>query len=119
MIKATQRPKYHKIVRERVLPDGSTEYILKFNPDLFEGAKCANIDTEIFYPPQEKFDLEGERYIRERLCGNCPVKEACLEWALVHERFGIFGGTSPHRRRFIRKARGWAFNEIALPNWQR
>lgn len=112
-------PKFHKIVSEKVMPDGSTQYTLRFNQKVFEGAQCSGIDTDIFYPPQEKFDLVEERYITEKLCGNCPVKEACLEWGLIHERYGIWGGTTPHRRRFIRKARRWMFNEIALPNWQR
>lgn len=113
------RPKFHKIVSEKVKPDGTIEYTFKFNPNLFKLGKCRGLDTEIFYPVQEKFDQEGERYIRNRLCGGCPVKEACLEWALVHERYGIWGGVSSFRRRAMRKARGWAFNEIALPNWQR
>lgn len=112
-------PKFHKVMSKKVMADGSVQYTFKFNPNLFKLGKCAGLDTEVFYPVQEKFDQEGERYIRERLCGGCPVKEACLEWALVHERYGIWGGTSPHRRGSIRKARRWSFNEIALPNWQR
>lgn len=120
MQKATPtRPKFHKVMSEKVMADGSVQYTFKFNPNLFKLGKCRGLDTEVFYPVQEKFDQEGERYIRERLCGGCPVKEACLEWALVHERYGIWGGTSPYHRASIRKARRWAFNEIALPNWQR
>lgn len=113
------RPKFHRVLKEKMLPDGTIQYTFRYNPALFKLAKCAGLDTEVFYPPQEKFDLSEEKYITQRLCGNCPVKEACLEWGLVHERYGIWGGTTPYRRRFIRKARGWGFNEIALPNWQR
>lgn len=113
------RPRFHRVIKQKELPDGSVQYTFKHNPALFDGAKCKGIDTEVFYPPQEKFDLSEERYITQRLCGGCPVKEACLEWGLVHERYGIWGGTTPYRRRFIRKARRWVLNEIALPNWQR
>lgn len=113
------QPRFHKVVKEKVFADGTVQYTFRHNPTLFDGAKCTGIDTEIFYPPQEKFDLAEEKYITERLCGDCPVKQACLEWGLAHERYGIWGGTTPYRRRFMRKARRWVLNEIALPNWQR
>jgi hypothetical protein len=113
------RPKFHKIVSEQVDRFGSTVYTLQYNPALFENAKCKDLDTELFYPLQEKFDLTEERYIRDRLCGGCPVQEACLEWGLVHERFGIWGGTTAYRRTFMRKVLRWAFNDIALRSTQR
>jgi WhiB family redox-sensing transcriptional regulator len=109
------QPQYHRVVSKKIMADGFVQYILKFNPRLFERAQCRGIDTELFYPVQEKFDLAEERYITTKLCGNCPVKEACLEWGLAHERFGIWGGTTPFRRRSMRKARRWLLNEIALP----
>jgi WhiB family redox-sensing transcriptional regulator len=113
------QPEYHRVVSRKVLADGFVQFILKFNPRLFERAKCRGIDTEIFYPTQDKFDLIEERYITEKLCAGCPVKEACLEWGLAHERYGIWGGTTPFRRRSMRKARRWQLNEIALPFTQR
>lgn len=120
MLQATPTPpKFHKVLNSKVMADGSVMYAFKFNPKLFEYAQCRGIDTEIFYPVQEKFEPMEERYITERLCGNCPVKEACLEWALVHERYGIWGGTTPHRRKFIRRQRRWAFNDPRLPHTQR
>lgn len=113
------QPKFHKIVKQKELPTGAMQYTLKYDPELFRQGACSGIDTEVFYPPQELFDLEEEKYIREKLCGNCPILEACLEWGAIHERYGIWGGTTPYRRTTIRKANGWAFNEIALPNWER
>jgi WhiB family transcriptional regulator, redox-sensing transcriptional regulator len=113
------RPKFHRVIKEKVMADGSIQYSLQYNPNLFKLAQCRGVDTEVFYPVQEKFNLDEERYITQRLCGNCPVKEACLEWALVHERYGIWGGTTPWRRGHIRKARRWTFNEISLPSTQR
>jgi WhiB family transcriptional regulator, redox-sensing transcriptional regulator len=120
MLQATPtQPKFHKVLNSKVMANGSIMYAFKFNPRLFEHAQCRGIDTEVFYPAQEKFELSEERYITERLCGNCPVKEACLEWALVHERHGIWGGTTPHRRKFIRKAYRWMLNDPRLPHAQR
>lgn len=39
-------------------------------------------------------------------CAGCPVKEECLEYALVNnERWGVWGGTTPPERAAMRKAR--------------
>ena len=113
------RPKFHKIISERVMHHGYTEYVLQYNPALFADAKCKNLSTELFYPPKDRFTLDEEKYISERLCGGCPAREACLEWGLAHERFGIWGGLTAWRRNIVRRARGWAFKDIALPNNKR
>ncbi len=112
------KPKYHKLVKSKVYGD-YTEYTLKHDPTVFIGAKCDGLDTDIFYPVQEKFDLASEQYITKRLCGGCPVKDACLEWGLAHERFGIWGGTTAYRRKLMRKRHKMLMNDIALPSNKR
>jgi WhiB family redox-sensing transcriptional regulator len=37
-------------------------------------------------------------------CGNCPVREQCLDYGLM-ENYGIWGGTSERERRRIRRER--------------
>jgi len=45
----------------------------------------------------------------KEICNKCPVKEPCLEQALIRgERFGIWGGKSERERRAIRKERRMA-----------
>jgi WhiB family redox-sensing transcriptional regulator len=63
---------------------------------------CRGLDPEIFYPPVEE-EAEDARAI----CGECPVQDECLEFALVNrEAEGIWGGaTSRERRRLIRQRR--------------
>lgn len=41
------------------------------------------------------------------VCGGCPVRQPCLEWALhSRERDGVWGGaTERERRRIIRQRR--------------
>jgi Transcription factor WhiB len=40
--------------------------------------------------------------------GVCPIREACLHFALVNnERFGVWGGTSEQDRKAIRKKWRW------------
>jgi WhiB family redox-sensing transcriptional regulator len=39
------------------------------------------------------------------VCAGCPVREACLEFALANaERWGVWGGTSERQRRAMRAA---------------
>jgi len=109
-----KRPKYHKVISEKVNNLGLTVYTLRYNPELFANAKCRGIDTELFYPPRDKFSREEEQYFSERLCGGCPAREACLEWGMVHERHGIWGGLTAFRRDLKRRAFKWAFNDISL-----
>ena len=43
--------------------------------------------------------------IARRICADCPVKEPCLEYALVtNQDTGVWGGTSEEERRKLRKA---------------
>ena len=40
------------------------------------------------------------------VCAGCPVREACLEFALANdERWGVWGGTSERQRRAMRAVR--------------
>lgn len=44
--------------------------------------------------------------VAKQVCGDCPVRAACLEYALEHnEEFGVWGGTSENERRRIRTRR--------------
>ena len=44
--------------------------------------------------------------VARRICGTCPVQEACLEYALYHRiDHGVWGGASERERRRILKRR--------------
>ncbi|MEX1218234.1 MAG: WhiB family transcriptional regulator [Acidimicrobiales bacterium] len=67
-------------------------------------AACMGIDPEIFFPdPEDDADAEAAKTV----CGECDVREACLEHALVvREKDGVWGGaTERERRRMIRQRR--------------
>lgn len=65
-------------------------------------AACRGVDPDVFYPST---DEEAEE--AKSICRICPVRESCLEYALVNrERDGVWGGaTERERRRIIRQRR--------------
>lgn len=67
-------------------------------------AACRGLDPLIFYPVSD--DAE-EAELAKGVCGQCMVREACLEHALaVREKEGVWGGcTAKERRRIIRQRR--------------
>jgi WhiB family redox-sensing transcriptional regulator len=66
-------------------------------PDL-EGAICAQVDVgDVFFP-----ENGGSTADAKRICRRCPVRTACLDYALSNdERFGVWGGLSEQERRKI------------------
>lgn len=75
-------------------------------PDTSQAA-CAEVGVQFFYPiDEEDTDKNTRKYIDEgaakRICAGCPIREECLNWAIHHERQGIWGGTNPRERELIR-----------------
>lgn len=66
-----------------------------------EHAACRGMDPEEFY-------AEGQAAIVrvKGVCMRCPVREACLEWAITREEFGVWGGTTARERAAMRRERG-------------
>jgi WhiB family transcriptional regulator, redox-sensing transcriptional regulator len=67
-------------------------------------ARCRGIDPEVFYPVSDDEDAAEEA---KEICALCPVREACLEYALAaREKHGVWGGlTERERRRVLRRRR--------------
>ncbi len=67
-------------------------------------AACQGLDAQIFYPAT---DDDADAREAKAICGQCTVREACLESALDRrEKDGIWGGaTERERRRMIRQRR--------------
>ena len=74
-------------------------------------AACRGVDAELFYPDRGVSTAEAKD-----VCKRCPVRAACLEFALVNvEKFGIWGGTSERERRRLRRERGIAETRLRPP----
>jgi WhiB family redox-sensing transcriptional regulator len=65
-------------------------------------ARCRGVDPEVFHPGEDEDASEAKA-----ICASCPVREACLEYAIsTREKFGVWGGLDAReRRRLIRQRR--------------
>ena len=66
-------------------------------------AACRGPHAAVFFPPSQ-FERKDERVDREQraklICGQCPVRQPCLEYALrIREPHGIWGGLNEVERR--------------------
>lgn len=64
-------------------------------------AACLGVDPDLFYPARGESTAEARA-----VCGECPVRDECLEYALANcETFGVWGGLGERDRRSLRRAR--------------
>ena len=87
---------------------------MKF-PDLTRGL-CREIGVEFFFPEEEGSGTDIYKFSR-MICGNCVVKNECLEWAVRHEAHGMWGGTTPMERRKIRRQRNIIIQEVYVKDY--
>jgi len=61
---------------------------------------CRGEPIEFFFPPSGRRPTQALE-----ICARCPVREDCLEYALVnHQHWGVWGGMT-ERQRFDEKRR--------------
>lgn len=69
-------------------------------------ALCPQVSLDEFHAEQGIGGTEQINFAKQ-CCELCPVKAACLDYALAaNEQFGIWGGTTPRVRRRLRAERG-------------
>jgi WhiB family redox-sensing transcriptional regulator len=70
-------------------------------PEWMNHAECAGLDVDLFFPPRG-----GNVGAAKKVCFQCPVREECLEHAMVNgEKWGVRGGMSEQERRRLRHSR--------------
>jgi hypothetical protein len=67
-------------------------------------AACrAGVDPELFFPPVEVGPLFADQVAEAKaVCGRCPVRPACLLWAVDGLAHGIAGGLTEQERSQLR-----------------
>lgn len=63
---------------------------------LTQEAVCTQVDTELFFPEHGQQDWARAA---KKICRDCPLQQPCLEYAMQHRMFGVWGGTSDIDRR--------------------
>jgi WhiB family transcriptional regulator, redox-sensing transcriptional regulator len=70
-------------------------------------AACRGPQAEVFFPPShfERKDEKSEREsMAKAICGTCPVRQVCLDYALaIREPHGIWGGLNELERKTLEK----------------
>jgi WhiB family redox-sensing transcriptional regulator len=69
-------------------------------------------EAALFFPDNAD-ESRTDRRIRERqakaICGRCPVRDECLEYALrTREQHGVWGGLNEYERRALLRERSAA-----------
>ncbi|MFZ3566989.1 WhiB family transcriptional regulator [Streptomyces sp. BH097] len=68
-------------------------------PTWQDQALCAQTGAEFFFPEPGSSVREAKT-----ICGLCPIRQSCLEYALTHdERFGVWGGLSEKERHRLKR----------------
>lgn len=66
-------------------------------------AACRGPHSSVFFPPPRPERREEKRrreLSAKAICDSCPVRDACLDYALdIREQHGIWGGLSETERR--------------------
>ncbi|MBD0746787.1 WhiB family transcriptional regulator [Streptomyces sp. CBMA152] len=72
-----------------------------------ERAACRTADPELFFPTYSRRLAEQQLADAKAVCRQCPVKRACLHWALTNgEKRGVWGGLSEYELRSLRRRMG-------------
>jgi WhiB family redox-sensing transcriptional regulator len=69
-------------------------------------AACRGADTNLFFPQGETGEAEEQIAQAKAICARCPVRLACLDYAITtRQEYGVWGGATEAERRSIRRRR--------------
>ena len=67
-------------------------------------ASCRTTDPDLFFPVGTTGTAVDQIECAKQVCTTCPVREPCLDFALVtNQDSGIWGGRSEEERRVLRR----------------
>ena len=74
-------------------------------------AECQGLPKEWFFAHERDQTVKIPAAAR-RACKECPVKQACLEYALDYEMYGFWAGTTKGQRVKLRRNAGIQIRKI-------
>ena len=77
----------------------------RLGTDWVESAACLHSDPELFFPVDAKTkEAKVQTEQAKQVCAGCPVRSACLRWAVaLGVEGGVFGGFSEGERRSVKR----------------
>ncbi|MFD3654603.1 WhiB family transcriptional regulator [Streptomyces sp. NPDC058620] len=68
-------------------------------------AACQNADPDLFFPVGTGAPALIQAEEAKEVCRGCPVREACLRWAMDDSRqlTGVWGGLNEDERRALKR----------------
>ena len=81
---------------------------MRVAPSELTGAACKGADVNVFFGPDAEFVTARKQREAEAkaICARCPVRDACLAYALdSRQEYGIWGGANEDERRALRRQR--------------
>jgi WhiB family redox-sensing transcriptional regulator len=67
---------------------------------------CLNADPDLFFPISATSAAAPQVARAKTICAGCPVRSACLGFAMAHrDLMGIWGGTTDEERRKTRRSK--------------
>ena len=68
-------------------------------------AACQGCDVELFFPVGTTGPAVDQIAAAKAVCGHCPVRSDCLDFALVtNQESGVWGGATEEERRRLRRS---------------
>jgi WhiB family redox-sensing transcriptional regulator len=61
-------------------------------------ALCVNQPSSIFFVDENKDNRPSSKTEYKRFCDSCPVEQECLEYGIVYNMSGVWGGTTDKER---------------------
>lgn len=69
-------------------------------------AACREEDPDLFFPIGSSGPALVQAEDAKAVCGACPVRDQCLEWALENgQDAGVWGGMDENERRALKRRR--------------
>ncbi|MEU2075914.1 WhiB family transcriptional regulator [Streptomyces sp. NPDC013489] len=68
-------------------------------------AACQDVDPDLFFPVGTGAPALVQAEEAKDVCRGCPVREACLDWAMDDSRqvTGVWGGLDENERRALKR----------------
>lgn len=97
----------------RVLATRTSDSSSMYESD--SGGNCAGIYPDEMFPESHP----DQKWIAEKICGDCDLRAVCLGYALVNGvKDGVWGGTTERERRAIRRRHpdinAWAHAKLSV-----